>query len=172
MTNIATQLAASLKSDRSDTNIRSWVHYIIDHKISLDTLYPILDAEKMVSMRFTWLVGGLCEQAPQIVFPSVIYFYSKRHEVLFPNYDRSLAKMFWLAGVPLEIEGEAIDQMFKWLLDAHITVSTKTYSMYSLHDLTKKYPELRNELKVSLEDQLDKNTANFKRRVLKILSVL
>lgn len=172
MTNIATQLEASLKSDGSEANIRKWVRYIIDHNIALHTLYSVLDAEKTVSMRFTWLIGGLCEQAPGIVSLSVAYFYSKRNDVVFANYDRSLAKMFWLAGVPLEIEGEAIDDMFRWLMGANITVSTKTYSMFALHNLTAKYPELKNELKICVEDQLGKNTTNFDKGLRKVLALL
>ena len=172
MTNIATQLETSLKSDSSEANIRKWVRYIIDHSIVLSTLHSVLDAERTVSMRFTWLIGGLCEQASEIVFPSVAYFYSKRHDVVFANYDRSLAKMFWLAGVPAEIEGAAIDDMFRWLMDANITVSTKTYSMFALHNLTAKYPELKNELKISLEDQLGKSTADFDKRLRKMLESL
>ena len=172
MTNIATQLETSLKSDRSEANIRKWVSYIIDHNIALHTMHAVLDAERTVSMRFTWLIGGLCEQAPEIVLPSVAYFYSKRHDVVFANYDRSLAKMFWLAGVPAEIEGAAIDDMFRWLMDANITVSTKTYSMFALHNLTAKYPELKNELKISLEDQLGKSTADFDKRLRKMLESL
>lgn len=172
MANILIQLSTSLKADRSDTNIRRWGRYVIDNNIALESLLPILGHEKRVATGFIWMVGGICELAPTVVLPCVSRFYAMRHEVPIVNYDRSLAKMFWLAGVPAEIEGEVIDQLFKWLLGSNITVTTKNYSMFALYKLCGQYPELKNELKITLEDQLDKNTADFKKRGMKMLEEL
>jgi hypothetical protein len=35
---------------------------------------------------------------------------------------------FWLIGIPDEIEGEAIDTLFNWLLSPEINVATYIYN--------------------------------------------
>lgn len=172
MPSLIDQLATSLKEDNSDECRKKWARYIIKNKIELTDLVGLLDHEMPVSMRFIWLVGDLCEHAPNVARPSVIYFYSKRNQIKFANFNRSLAKMFWLAGIPEEIEGAAIDEMFKWLLDPKVGVSAKNYSLSALLDLTNKYPEVKNELKIVIEDQLDKNSSSFEKTAMRILKEL
>jgi hypothetical protein len=172
MTALLEQLGNSLANDSSDASLKKWVHYIVENNIALTDLISLLHAERKVAMRFTWLVGGLCELKPEVVFPTVSYFYSKRNEIPFPNFDRSLAKMFWLSGVPEEIEGEVIDDLFKWILDAKITVSTKVYTISALYNLSVKHIELKNELKLVIEDQLGKNSIAFEKRAAVILKKL
>jgi hypothetical protein len=169
MSSVKDKIHLSLKTDGSDATLRKWVSYIVERKIPLPDLQDLIHAEKPVAMRFSWLLGGICELQPSVVYPSVTYFFSKRHEIQIVNFNRSLAKMFWLAGVPLEIEGEAIDEMVKWLLDPKTIVSTKAYALSALYELTHKYPELKNEIKLVIEDQLDKNTIAFRKRAEKVL---
>ena len=74
-----------------------------------------------------------------------------------------------IVGVPPENEGRAIDLLFQWLLSADTNVTIKSRSLWVLLKLTKKYPELKNELKLCLQDQMDKYTNDFKKRATKIL---
>ena len=62
--------------------------------------------------------------------------------------------------------------MFNWLLNPKIIVSTKNYSLLALYNLTEKYSDLKIELKEVLEDQLDKNSNDFKKRATLILQKL
>src|SRR5688572_13229585 len=163
------QLSDSLKKDGSDKNLRAWAKYIVENNIALADLTGLLDSEKPIPMRFSWLIGGLCELKPEVVFPAIPYFFSKRHAIQFPNFDRSLAKMFYLAGIPESLEGEAIDELFGWLMDANISVSTKHYALLALYNFTNKHPELRQELITVIEDQLDKNSAAWKKHAGKVL---
>ena len=62
--------------------------------------------------------------------------------------------------------------MFKWLLNPNIIVSTKNYSLFGLFKLTEKYADLKIELKEVIEDQLDKNSNDFKKRASILLQKL
>jgi hypothetical protein len=172
MPSLIDQLSISLKEENTGQRRAEWAEYIIKNNIPLSDLIGLLDFEKPVPMRFIWLVGDLCERQPQIIHSSITTFYARRNEMKFPNFDRSLAKIFWLSGIPDEIEGEAADEMFKWMLDPKISVSTKNYSLFALYNLSKKHPELKNELKIVIEDQLNKNSTSFEKRAKKILAEL
>ena len=172
MKTLINKISISLKKDGSDKNCRSWANYIVKNKIAITDLVSLVHAENPVAMRFSWLLGGLCESNPKLVYPSIVYFFSNRDKINILNFNRSLAKMFCYCGVPPEIEGEAMDIMFKWLSDPKSIVSTKNFALSVLYNFTIKYPELKNELKVIIEEQLDKNAVSFQQRARKILGNL
>ncbi len=169
---IIEQLSISLIEDDTSVNRKKWAHYIIFNKINLMDLVDLLYYKKPVNLRFTWLIGDICELNPTAIFPAITYLFTKRNEIRVLNFNRSLAKMFWLAGVPDEIEGEVIDEMFKWLLDLRMDVSIKNYSLLALYNLTSKHIDIKNELITVIEDQLNKNTSSFEKRAKKILDKL
>ena len=75
----------------------------------------------------------------------------------------------------MEYSSQSFDSIFKsnkWLLATDTNVSIKSRSLSVLFRLTKKYPELKNELKLSLEDQMDKHSREFKKKAVKILAEL
>ncbi len=166
------ELEYSLLMDDSDTNRKKWAEQIVDKKIPLLELTPLLDAGKRAATRFIWMVGDLCELEPAVVFPAITHFWSKRNTVDITNYNRSLAKMFWLCGIPEKIEGEAVNEMFEWLTDPEAIVSTKNYSLLALGNLTGKYPELEQEIRMVIEDQLNKNSVAFEKCAQKVLKQL
>lgn len=112
------------------------------------------------------------EIAPEIVAPAVPDFFARRHTVSVPNYNRSRAKLFWLAGIPEEIAAEAIDELFHWILDPKTGTSAKRFSVLALFRLSEKYPEQKNELKIVTEDQQCKNGTSFEKCAGKILQEL
>lgn len=166
-------LGTSLKAENTSVDRERWARYIIENKISLIELAKaLLYAEKVISMRFMWLVGHICDLDPRFIFSSIPYFFSVRKDIKILNYERSLAKLFCLSGIPSEIEGEAINEMLFWLTDAQVNVSTKSYCVKALYQLSEKYPEMKNELKLVARDQLTKNTKAFDKLLVKWLTQL
>jgi hypothetical protein len=169
MNSLIEKIEISLITEDTDENRKKWAEYIINAKLPLLELAALLDAEKRAATRFSWLIGDICELEPKVVFPAITHFWSKRYEVDITNFNRSLAKMFWLCGIPEEIEGEAVSEMFEWLLDPEAIVSIKNYSLLALGNLTDTYPELKQELRMVIEDQLQKNSVAFEKCAQKVL---
>jgi hypothetical protein len=167
--NLADQLRTVFKEDDSDTSLRKWACYLSENKVDLQDLLLLLDEDRFTAMRFLWLMGGLVEIDPERVAPVVPYLFAKRFEVQVPNYDRSIAKFCWLAGIPEELEGEVIDVLFQWILDPKMSTSTKGFAVSALFKQTEKHPELKHELKIVIEDQLTKNGVSFEKRAGKVL---
>jgi hypothetical protein len=170
MTPFAHQLGTSLRTIDTEANRREWAEYILRNGIPLDELVELVSAERKTAMRFMWLTGLLCELKPELISPHAAYFFEKRHTVTFPNYDRSVAKILSLAGIPEHLEGEVSTELFNWLLDPSISVSTKSYALTALCRLSDKHPELKNELKLVVEDQCDKNSVSFQKRAKRFLA--
>ncbi len=166
------QISISLKQDNTDINRKRWSAYIIENTIPIVQLTELMHHEHPIAMRFSWVLGDIADNHPEALRESVPYFFKHRNEIKFPNFNRSLAKFFYLSGVPEEIEGEAIDELFKWLMDAKMNVTTKTFSLLALHRLTLKHKDLQQELKLVIEDQLGKTSVSFENKARKILAEL
>ncbi len=64
------------------------------------------------------------------------------------------------------------DSCFTFLSDPKEPIAVKVFSMSVLANITKKQPELRDELRIVIEDQLPYSTPAFKSRGGKILKEL
>jgi hypothetical protein len=73
--------------------------------------------------------------------------------------------------IPKKYEGEIMDIAFKYVASPTEAVAVKAFSMIVLGNLAKQYPEILPELKLLIEDQLPHQTAAFKSRAKKILSL-
>jgi hypothetical protein len=166
------KIESSLIANDTEINRKHLAEKIIKEKIDLRRLLFILNSDINIATHFMWLVGRICELSPETVFPAINDFFLHRKTTQIKNYDRSLAKMFLYCGVPKEIEGEATTLMFEWILSPNVIVSTKNHSVKALYNLTLKYPELKSELILTIQEQLNKNSISFKQTASKVLKNL
>ncbi len=172
MSQLIQDIATSLKHDNTGNTRNYWVNYLIQHNVPLLSICELLFFEKPVSNGFIWMVGGLCEIDPDRVAPAVDFLFQQLGEVNFKNYERSLAKIFYWVGLPTKMESQAIDLLFEWLIDPKMIVSTKTFAMLAIFKITKAYPELKNELKIVIEDQVEFQSVSFRKKAVSILEML
>ena len=128
----------------------------------------MLKCEEKTAIRFLWMLSDVAVLNPNRLFIELPFLLNLCNE-LNPVYKTSFASYWLYAGVPLINEGEAIDLLFQWLLSPDINVTVKARTFLVLFKLTKKYPEIKNELAFCLKDQMDKHTNEFKKRASKIL---
>ena len=160
---LESSLAASTGEQR-----RMWATTIIEEHIDIKQLAPLLRCEGKTATRFLWLlsdVGILNPERLRAELPFLLELCEREA----PAYTISFASYWHYAGVPVENESKAIDLLFQWLLSAGVSVTMKSRALWVLQKLAGKYPELRNELKLCLEEQMDKYSIEFKKRAGKIL---
>lgn len=165
------QLVNELRT--SDANQRiAWAHHIIDVQISLLALSKILYEEERTARRFTWLLSDIGLVHPETLREAIPQLFRERKQVPLPNFERAFCSYWRIAGIPEEQEGEAIDLLFGWLMDANVNVHVKNHALECLQKLAEKYPDLKHELELVLHEQLDKNTATFRKKAMKALESL
>ena len=145
--NFYKELESSLATSTEDQR-KIWATTIIEQGISIKELSKLLECEPKVATRFLWLIARIGMSNPNKLFielPFLLKFCNKVN----PIYITSFANLWLIAGIPEVNEGEAIDLSFNWLLSADTNVTIKSRSIFVLFNLTKKYPELKNELKIS-----------------------
>ncbi len=147
---------------------QNWARVIVEQGLDLKQLSGLVHCEKKVATRFLWMLSGVGMINPAKLHEA-LPFLLEEIEKTNQNYLTSFANYWRIVGVPVENEGKAIDLSFEWLLSADITVTIKSRALFVLFNLTKKYPELKNELRFCLIDQMDKYSKDFRKRAQKIL---
>lgn len=150
---------------------QTWAATIINQDLDLKDLSRLLFCEKKVATRFLWMLSGIGMKKSGKLFEVLPYLLELSTE-LNPAYQTAFANYWLIAGVPPENEAQAIDLSFQWLMNPGITVTIKSRALFVLFKLAEKYPELKNELILCLEDQMDKHSKDFRKRALKVLNEL
>lgn len=163
---LESSLAASTGEQR-----KKWAITIIENNITIKELSGLLKCEQKIATRFLWMlsdIGILNSDKLLAELPFLLDFCSELKDI-----DQTCFASLWhYSGVPPENESKAIDLLFQWIQSGHTNVSIKARAIWVLQKLTKKYPELKNELKLCLQDQMDKYSKDFKKRAVKILAEL
>ena len=74
--------------------------------------------------------------------------------------------------IPENLHGILATICFRYLQNPSEAIAIKVFSMTIIHNLTKEYPELKEELKFILEEQMPFQSAGFRSRAGKILKGL
>ncbi len=126
-----------------------------------------------VTQRAAWPLGLCAEKHPILVLPHL-----KRllHVLQLPNIPdavkRNTMRLLQFVPIPKRYYGEVIDYCFTYLQDKSETIAVRVFSMIVLSNLIKNEPELSNELKIILEDELPYASPGFSSRAKKILKLL
>jgi len=157
----------------STAEIRNnWARIICEQDIELSYLSKLLYCERKIATRFLLLLSDVGQVNPEKLHQYLPTLLEMRGQIKHANIDASFPGFWLIAGVPEQNESKAIELLFEWLQSPKTTVTSKSRSMFVLLKLTNKYPELKNELKLCLEDQMNKHTKSFSKRVEKLISKL
>jgi hypothetical protein len=71
--------------------------------------------------------------------------------------------------LPEPLHGEVMDTCFNFIQDRKAPIAVKAFSLTILHNLSKIYPEIKNELRMIIEESMEYETPAFKSRGMKII---
>ena len=131
-----------------------------------------LGDEYRVTQRAAWVVTHCVEAHPWLIEkhlkPIIENLQNPVHDAVKRNTIRIIQSM----DIPEELLGLTAELCFQFLNSGTEPVAIKAFSMTVLFNIVKKYPELKDELKMSIEDLLPYGSAGFKSRGRKILKSL
>jgi len=90
------------------------------------------------------------------------------HDAVIRNSVRILQQI----EVPDSLHGELMNHCFGFIESPSTPVAIKAFSLTTLFNLSKLYPEIKHELKLIIEERWNNETAAFKSRGKKILKSL
>jgi len=118
--------------------------------------------------RAAWVMDHLSELHPPLPEIHIKRLWDNIHDQ--PNgVKRSTLRMLVRYEIPEEQQGVATDLCLDWLVKESVPVAIKVFSMEILLNITREYPELKEEFIAILEDQMPHNSAGYKARAVKVI---
>ncbi len=162
-----------LELPTSDTATRfEWAKVIVRKQWDITLLFPFLLDEFKLASRCAWFLSDIGMHDANLLSEYLDFFFKKRKEIETFNFESAFIKYWTICGIPEIHEGEALDIAFGYLTNPKTKVHIKTLSASLVFELSKKYPDLKNELKIILEEEKERNSISFRHRANKLLKQL
>lgn len=162
-----------LLKEHSKSQSQKIATYIGYNKKRFDELMSLFfSSEYRVTQRAAMVVSHCADKHHELVAPylepMILNLKNDVHVAVQRNTLRVLQEM----EMPDSVIGDAADICFKIMESAKEPTAVKVFAMTLLANICKKVPELKNVLKILIEDQLPYGSAGFKSRGNKILKRL
>jgi len=123
-----------------------------------------------VTQRAAWPVGICAEKHPHLIRPYLGQMIDNLSGGVHDAVKRNTVRALQNIKIPDELLGEAANNCFALLESNKEPIAIKVFSMTVLANICEKEPDLGQELKLVIENQLPYGSAGFKSRAKKVLS--
>jgi len=132
-----------------------------------------LSKEYRVAQRAAWSVSWAAREKPAFIAPYIKDLVAQLqrkdvHNAVIRNSVRILEAI----EIPEEFHGKVMNACFAFIEKPSTPIAIKAFSLTTLYHLSKYYPEIKQELKLIIEERWNTETAAFKSRGKKILENL
>lgn len=159
--------------EHSKVNALRIAAYIGDSKSRFKALLSIFLGDHYRStQRAAWVLSICSDKNPEILDPYLETIILNLKNNVPVAVKRSTLKALQEVDLPDNLLGEAAEICFGFLSSSNEPIAVKVFSMTVLLNIVKKIPELKNELKILVEDQMPFGSAGFKSRGKKTLAAL
>ena len=160
--------------EHTKANTMKIVKYIGGDKIKFKILMELfLKGEYRTTQRAAWIVSFCAIAHPTLIKPYIKKLIEKLKE---PNIHdavkRNTVKIFSEIELPEKLYGEIYQLCFGYLRSGDEHIAVKAHSMAVLEKICHHFPELKNELIITLEDMIPFGSAGIIARAKIILKKL
>jgi hypothetical protein len=131
-----------------------------------------LEDEYRVTQRLAWVIRFVHLKNPHLLQPHFETLVAQLRKPVHDAVKRNVLGLFEDIKIPVELHDELVDICFNFLLNPQEAIVIRIFSMTILYQICQDIPELRNELKLIIEDNLEHGSAGFNHRGKKILSFI
>ena len=129
------------------------------------------EGEYRVTQRAAWPMSYCVQNYPGLIkpyFKKLLTYLSKPD--LHPAIARNAIRLLQVVEIPEQFHGKVMNICFNYIQDIETPVAIKAFSLTTLEQLSKKYPDILPELKLIIEERWDYESVAFKTRARKILN--
>lgn len=159
---IAMNIKDELTHEHSKVLTLRIVEYVKQDKIKFEELMQLfLGDDYRLCQRSSWAVNYCAEKHPELVKP---YLKKIVNNLSNPNIHiavkRNSVRMLQFIDVPQSLAGKLITQCFIFLNDVNEAIAVKAFSMTVIYNCGKNYPEIIEELAISIKNQMSLPSAS------------
>ena len=148
--------------------IRSIAEDAAQNKAVYDVLVTLIqDADRSCRMKSSWALAKATEMNPEFASPHIALFMQLLQTEKTGGVVREIYKTLACVPIPESHEGAFIDVSFEMLRDLESDLAVKYHAKTILMKYVKKYPELKNEVILSLQSVAEAHSEAWKAQVHK-----
>ncbi|MCW3465449.1 hypothetical protein [Chitinophaga nivalis] len=134
----------------------------------------LLHDEYRVVQRAAWIASFVAEKYPALILPHLPAMVARMEAEDIPvAVKRNVLRILQFLPVPAALHGAVMNTCFIFLEDPAEAVAVKVFSMTVLANLATTYPEIKNEIRLLITDQLEHNpSAGFRSRAKKVMAMI
>ena len=167
-------LRETILAEHSKANCNRIVKWVGNSQKRFDELfYLFLNDEYRVVQRAAWPLSYVVTAHPKLIqkhFTKLIKYLRKPN--LHDAVKRNTVRLLQEITIPKRLHGEVMNICFDYIVSPTEPVAVKAFSLTILGNFSKEYPEIKNELKLVIEERWDHETIAFRSRAKKILKDL
>ncbi|MES2003273.1 MAG: hypothetical protein V4450_02035 [Bacteroidota bacterium] len=127
--------------------------------------------EYRLAQRAAWSVSWAARKKPEMISPYIkdLVAVLEKKDV-HPAVIRNSVRILEQIEIPEVFHGEVMNACFQFIEAPTTPVAIKAFSLTTLYNLSKTYPEIKAELKLIIEERWETETAAFRSRGRKIIN--
>ena len=132
-----------------------------------------LSSQYRLAQRAAWSASWAALKEPELIKPYIKDLVDQLHrkdvhDAVIRNSVRILQKL----EIPESLHGELMNNCFRFIESPATPAAIKAFSLTTVFNLSKFYPEIKNELRLIIEERWNHETASFRSRGKHILKAL
>ena len=171
--NLSMNILKELEQNHNKASTLQIVEYVGSDKKRFEELIKLFFSKNnRISQRASWPLGYAAIAHPELIYSYLEQMIQNLENPIHNAVKRNTIRIMGELDIPESLLGAAADVCFRFLDDPKEAIATRVFSMEVLLNITKKEPDLANELRIVIEDHYDHGSAGFQARGRKILKEL
>lgn len=136
-------------------------------------LLMLFGKDKLLAQRASWPLGYIIEQYPEIVEPHWNLLIDKLAETPHAAYTRAVYRgLSTIKNLPNEMHGRVVDLCMNTITNINQPTAARVYAMYAMLNMVNIYPDLKDELWLSVEPLLHHELPSIRAACKKVIKQL
>ena len=166
-------IKSELLKEHSKTQTKKIARYIGSDKDRFAALMAcFLKGEYLLAQRAAWVMSNCVEKFPGLIHPFLEQIILNLDRHVHDAVRRNTLRVLQFVELPQNLFGIAAERCFQLLASRNEPVAIKVFAMQVIFNMAQKEPDLKNELRLLIEEQMPYATAGFISRGKRLLKAL
>ena len=164
-------LRQTILAEHSKANCNKIVQWVGNSQKRFTELCDLfLNSEYRVNQRAAWPLSYCVIDHPELISPHLVKLVKNLHKAgIHDSIKRNTVRLLQYIDIPKKFQGEIMDICLGYISSPAEPVAVKAFSLSILQKLSQQYPEIKNEVRLIIEERWPYETAAFHSRAIKFL---
>jgi hypothetical protein len=164
-------LRETILGEHSKANCTKIVNWVGHSQKRFDELFKLfLKSEYRINQRAAWPLSYCVIDHPAFIPKHFSTLIKNLHKPgIHDSVKRNTVRLLQHIDIPKKFQGDIMDICFRYISSPDEPVAIKAFSLSILQNLSKLYPEIKNEVRLIIEERWEHESAAFRSRAKKFM---